>query len=647
MAGFFSANDNQSSMAKTTGSRDAASSAPPHALAPLVLAALGVVYGDIGTSPLYTLRQCFGNRDDFPVTPDNVLGILSLIAWSLIVVVFVKYVLVILRADNKGEGGILALLALVMRSLRARPALRQFALVAGLLGFSLFLGDSIITPAISVLSAVEGLELVTPMFTPYIVPLALGILIGLFVIQRRGSAVLGSLFGPITGIWFVVIGGLGAVQIVENPVVLAALDPRYAAAFVQSNGWSVMVSLAAVVLAVTGAEALYADMGHFGRRPIRVAWMSVVFPGLLLNYFGQGALILGDPTTVESPFFLLAPSWLLLPLVGLATAATVIASQAVITGAYSMVHQGMQLGFLPRLKVIYTSEAERGQIYVPKLNWWLMVSVGALVLGFGSSDGLASAYGIAVTGTMAIDTVLAAIAAIFIWRWHWLPVTALFGALLAVDLAFFSATAMKFLSGGWVPLAVALAMFVLMITWLRGRKILYRALAEDGMNIDTFLSTIAKRPIQRVPGTAVYMTRIGASVPHALLHNLKHNKILHDRVLLLSVRTDDVPEVERSRRAELTDLGGGFYRATLHYGFREQPDVPEALKEYAALGLPLVPEELSFFVGRVNLVDAERPKLARWRRWLFVFATKNALSAPDFYKLPPNRVVEMGAQMAI
>jgi KUP system potassium uptake protein len=619
----------------------------PKALAPLAVGALGIVYGDIGTSPLYALHVTFGDGKLFTITQENVFGILSLIAWSLMIVVTLKYVVLIMRADNRGEGGILALYALLRRLLRVQPSLRKPVMVAALAGLALFFGDSTITPAISVLSAVEGLEIATPAFRRFVVPISLAVLVGLFVIQRHGTRRVGQLFGPIMAIWFVSLAAMGVAHIQDQPAVLSAFHPKYAIAFVEAHGIGVLVAFGAVVLAVTGAEALYADMGHFGRKPIRLAWISVVFPGLLLHYMGQGAFLLSDPNAIRNPFFLMVPAYLLYPLVALATIATVIASQAVISGAFSMVHQGIQLGLIPRLEVLYTSSVERGQIYVPKANWWLLAAVIFLVVWFQKSSNLAAAYGIAVTGTMMIDTVLASLIALLMWRWPMPIVLLLFGFLLTVDLLFFASTSLKLADGGWAPLVLAGTLLALMLTWVRGREILYRRLEEQGMGLASFLKAIEERPVKRVPGTAVYLARIGENVPHALLHNLKHNKIIHERVVLLTVKTEDDPYVAPQDRVEVAELSQGFHRAVIHYGFRETPDIPRDSVALARAGLALKLEDSSYFVGRVTLVRADRPTLPRWQRRLFFIVTRNAYSAPDFYKLPPNRVVEMGAQLAI
>ena len=615
--------------------------------AALTLGALGVVYGDIGTSPLYTIRQCFGQAGGIAATEENVLGVLSLIFWSLFVVITLKYVLLIMRADNRGEGGIMALIALTRRGPKGKPRTRRLLLMAGLFGAALFLGDGVITPAISVLSAIEGLEIATPALKAYVVPLSLIVIVGLFLVQDRGTGAVGALFGPIICVWFVVLGALGLIEIVKVPKVLAAIDPRHAAMFAANHGWRAFVVLGSVVLAVTGGEALYADMGHFGRRAVRLAWFTLVLPGLLLNYFGQGALVILDPAAVRNPFYLLGPAELLYPMVALATAATVIASQAVITGAFSLSNQAIQLGYCPRLAVRHTSAQRIGQIYVPQVNWALLVAVLALVIGFESSDHLGAAYGLAVTGTMAMTTVLAGAAALGRWRWPQ-PLTFLaFGLFLAVDLIFFGATTLKLLEGGWVPLLIATGLYVLMSTWSQGRDALYARLRADRMSVEDFVDGLKPDSINRVAGTAVYLARIGDGVPHALLHNLKHNKVLHERVVLLTAVTEDIPVVAEDQRVDVVALPKRIYRVTVRYGFRETPDLPRALRHCAAKGLEFDMMETSFFVGRVTLVRAKKPRMARWRRRLYFALTSNALSVTDFFRIPPNRVVELGAQIEL
>jgi KUP system potassium uptake protein len=618
---------------------------PKRPLPALTIAAIGVVYGDIGTSPLYTMREVFGDDGALPLTETSVLGVLSLIFWSLFVVVTLKYVLVILRADNRGEGGILALATLAQRNLSPRH--RRTVLVLAMLGAALFYGDGIITPAISVLSAIEGLKVATPLFEPYVVPFALGILISLFVLQSRGTGKIGSLFGPVVCLWFVVLGFLGLVQIVEAPYVLWALDPTHALILFTAHEWMAFGTLGVVFLAVTGAEALYADMGHFGRRPIRIAWFGLVLPGLLLNYFGQGALLLTEPSTAANPFYMLAPAWALYPMVVLATWATVIASQAVISGAFSITGQAVQLGYLPRLSIRYTSAQTMGQIYVPAINWLLLAGVVLLVLGFQTSSNFAGAYGIAVSAAMVIDAVLAGIAAHGGWGWRPALVVAVFGAFLAVDVTFLSANTLKIFAGGWVPIVLAAAVFILISTWRRGREVVFERLYRAAPALRSFLTTLSRQPPTRVPGTAVFLSANPAVVPRALLHNLKHNKVLHDRIVVLKVETEDVPRVPTTKRVEIEHLGANFHRVLVRYGFMERPDVPAALSS-CQLGPPEpTPMDTSFFLSRETFLPSARPDLPRWREQIFIHMANAALDATRFFKLPPDRVVEIGTQVEI
>jgi KUP system potassium uptake protein len=620
--------------------------APPERRLPaLTIAAIGVVYGDIGTSPLYAMREALGRSGVLPLTEASVLGVLSLIFWSLFAVVTLKYVIVILRADNRGEGGILALASLAQRNLSPRG--RRIVLVLAMAGAALFYGDALITPAISVLSAIEGLEVATPLFEPYVVPFALGILVALFFIQSRGTGQIGLLFGPVVCLWFLVLGILGFVQIVQSPYVLSALNPTYGLALFADQPWSAFVTLGAVFLTVTGAEALYADMGHFGRLPIQIAWFGLALPGLLLNYFGQGALLLADPDTVANPFYLLAPAWALYPMVVLATWATVIASQAVISGAFSISAQAVQLGYLPRLNVRHTSAQTMGQIYIPGINWLLLAGVVLLVLGFGSSSNLAAAYGIAVSGTMGITTVLAGIVAHRHWGWPAGLVVAVFGTFLAVDLTFLSANALKILAGGWFPITLAVAVFCVMSTWRRGREVMYERLYRGAPSLRSFLTSLSLRPPTRVPGTAVFLSANPAVVPRALLHNLKHNQVLHERVVVLKVETEDVPRVPTSKRVEIEHLGANFHRVLVRYGFMERPDVPAALSS-CQLGPPEPTlMDTSFFLSRETYIPSTQADLPRWREQIFVHMADLALDATRFFKLPPNRVVELGTQVEI
>ena len=611
----------------------------------LALGALGVVFGDIGTSPLYTMKEVFGGHH-LALTQDNVLGILSLVFWSLMLVVSLKYVSVMMRADNKGEGGILALLTLAQGQAPLGSRIRWVLMSLGFLGASLFFGDSLITPAISVLSAVEGLEMGAPALHPFIVPLALGILVGLFVIQRHGTAAIGKLFGPVMLLWFGVLGLLGVLGILRNPQVLAALSPTYALQFFAAHGVAGFLILGAVVLAITGAEALYADMGHFGRRPIQMVWFACVLPALVLNYFGQGALLLASPEAVRNPFYMLAPEWALYPMVGLATVATVIASQAVISGAFSVTRQVIQMGYAPRLIIRHTSAAEAGQIYIPFVNWTLMAGVALLVLGFQSSSNLAAAYGIAVTGTFAIDTIL--VCMVMRVRWGLSLGATLAGMLtfLTIDLAFFSANAVKIPDGGWFPLAVAMLVFTLLVTWKRGREIVQQRLQETAQPLAPFVDVLLAHPPIRVPGTAVFMTADAHGAPSALLHNLKHNKVLHERVVILNVRYAEVPYVAADRRLEIEKLAEGFYHVVVRYGFMDDIDIPLALSE-CACGMQFELMDTTFFFSRENLIPTRGAGMSPWREHLFATMARNAASPMTFFRIPANRVIELGAQIEI
>lgn len=615
-------------------------------LATLTLAALGIVYGDIGTSPLYAIKEVFGStHHPVPITPENVLGILSLFFWSLIIVVTLKYVSFIMRANNKGEGGIIALMTLALQKGVPGTWQQKLLVTLGLFGAALFYGDGVITPAISVLSAVEGLEIITPAFKPYILPITLIILVGLFIFQRWGTASVGALFGPVMVLWFAILAALGAAAIIENPSVLAAINPLYAFNFLQGNSVLGFFALGAVVLCITGAEALYADMGHFGARPIQYAWLGYVLPALLINYFGQGALLLADPSAVENPFYLLAPEWGRYPLVILATVATIIASQAVISGAFSITQQAMQLGYTPRLAIQHTSDREMGQIYLPAINWLLLISIILLVVEFGSSSKLAAAYGIAVTGTMLITNILAIAVAIRLWDWS--PTRAVLGALpfICIDLGFFLANSVKIPDGGWFPLVFGLVVFILLTTWKRGRELLGERLAADAMQLRPFITSIAEGGVERVPGTAVFMTPDPESVPHALLHSLKHYKALHEQVIILSVKVFDVPYVPELDRVEVHRLSGNFAQVVVQYGFKDEPDIPAALTLCAEAGLTLDMMDTSFFLGRETLIPKLGSSMAYWRALIFVAMFRNAGSATAFFKIPSNRVVELGSQV--
>ncbi len=617
-------------------------------IAALSLAALGVVYGDIGTSPLYAIREIFGGRHHpVPITPDNVLGILSLIFWSLIVVVSIKYVVLILRADNKGEGGMMALMALVLTKAKLDARSKATVIILGLFGAALFYGDGAITPAISVLSAVEGLEVATPAFKSYVIPITIGILVALFSVQRHGTAAVGVAFGPITALWFLTLAVLGILQIARHPDILLAISPSYAFTFLAAHPSLGFFSLGAVFLAVTGAEALYADMGHFGRKPIRLAWFALVLPSLLLNYFGQGALLLNNPAAIQHPFYLMAPGWLLYPLVVLATAATVIASQAVISGVYSMTQQAVQLGYAPHMTIQHTSASQMGQIYMPGVNWALLVVVVGLVLTFKSSSNLAAAYGIAVTGTMVVTTSFAFLVARNEWQWSKVKALAVFSPLLIIDIAFFAANAVKIQDGGWFPLVFGAAIFTLLATWKNGRERLSTRLNSGALPLQDFIASLAGSGITTVPGTAIFMTPDPDHVPNALLHNLKHNKVLHQANAIATVVVLSVPRVPDTQRVLVERLSEQFYSIKIFYGFTEQPDVPAALEWCTEQGLELNAMQTSFFLGRETVVPKVDAGMAQWREKLFVTMFRNASTAASYFRLPPNRVVELGTQVVL
>jgi KUP system potassium uptake protein len=616
-------------------------------LAALSLAALGVVYGDIGTSPLYTMKEVFAGNHPIPLTPDNVLGILSLILWSLLVIVSVKYVIFIMRADNRGEGGIMALIALALHDAKGNPGREKMIMLIGILGAGMFYGDGVVTPAISVLSAVEGLEVATPAFRPFIIPITLCVLFSLFFVQRKGTASIGALFGPLMLLWFSTLAALGLYNLLANPGVLKALDPSYGINFLFENRSIAIVAMGAVVLSVTGAEALYADMGHFGRQPIQLAWFSFVLPALVLNYFGQGALLLAEPTAVQNPFYHLAPDWALYPLVALSTVATVIASQAVISGAFSVTRQAMQLGFVPRFEVQYTSEKAQGQIYLPGINWGLFAAVVILVLGFKSTNNLAAAYGIAVTGDMVITSLLATVVAAKVWGWGWPRAIVLFSCFLVVELTFLFANLLKIPDGGWFPLVAGMLVFVLMTTWKRGRQLLAERLSGEGIELETFIDALLVSMPARVAGTAVFMNSSPTGVPHAMLHNLMHNKVLHERVIVVSVQMFDVPYVPEIDRIEMRKLKGDFYSVIVQYGFKDDPDIPAALSLCAEQGLKFETMETSFFFGRETLIPKLNSDMALWREKLFIAMFRNAGSATSFFKIPSNRVVELGTQVVL
>ena len=625
-----------------------ADSRPPRAgaLASLTLAAVGVVYGDIGTSPLYALKEVFAHGR-VPLTPENILGILSLVFWTLTVVVSLKYVTLILRADNNGEGGLIAMLALASQAVKARPVLRSRLLLLGIFGTAIFFGDGVITPAISVLSAVEGLEVAAPGLHRFVVPVTLVVITLLFMAQRYGTTVVGRLFGPVTLLWFAVLALLGVVHVLENPQVLVALSPTFALGFLVNHPGISFIALGSVVLCVTGAEALYADLGHFGKRPIRLAWFVVVMPALLLNYFGQGAMLLLDPAKAKNPFYEMAPEWALFPLIGLATLATVIASQALITAAFSVTKQAMQLGYLPRLRILHTSVRETGQIYVPFVNWALYGCVVFAVVMFGSSSALASAYGIAVTIDMTITTVMT----FFVIRWAWkLPLwlcIAATGFFFAVDIVFLAANAVKILEGGWFPLVIGAGMFTLMVTWKRGRRLMADRMRDESIELEPFLESIFLSPPVRVSGTAVFLSAESGATPFALLHNLKHNKVLHEQNLFVTVQHHEVPWIGFGRRCEVESLGRDCWRVTLHFGFKNEPDVPDALKLLASRGVQLDDMETSYFLSRDTVIPTFGGGMAMWREKLFASMHRNAAAAADFLHLPTNRIVELGTKVEI
>ncbi|GAA4719240.1 potassium transporter Kup [Sphingomonas lutea] len=645
----------------TTASAGAESSAPadnPHGhahgpLSKLVIGAIGVVYGDIGTSPIYAFRETFAGHHTLAPDRLHIFGVLSLIFWSMMIIVSLKYLTVIMRADNKGEGGSLALLALINRSIGKEKRWTAWIVLLGVFATALFYGDSMITPAISVLSAVEGLTTVNANLQPFVVPIAVGILVGLFSIQSRGTAKVGSMFGPVMFVYFLTLATLGVWHVLDYPsVLLAMLNPFNAVNFFLQEPLRAFFAMGSVVLAVTGAEALYADMGHFGRKPIRVSWVTFVMPALLLNYLGQGAMLLAQPAaqaieTVRNPFFYLAPEMLRLPLVLLATAATVIASQAVITGAFSVTQQAIQLGFIPRLRILHTSERAAGQIYIPLVNWALLVMVLLLVITFQSSSNLAAAYGIAVTGAMLIDSVLIAVVLLMMWKWNrWLSI-GLLALFFTIDLLYFSANMLKVPDGGWFPLLVGVVAFTLLTTWASGRKLMIDRMSEASLPMEIFIKSAAPSAA-RVQGTAVFMTSSASGVPHALLHNLKHNKVLHERVILLTVKIEDVPYVPAEKRSEAKDYGSGFYRVILRYGFMEEVAVPDALAQLKECGPQCKTMDTSFFLARQTLLpSAKRPGMALWRERLFAWMLRNSVSAMEFFKLPTNRVVELGSQLEI
>ncbi|MEO6434312.1 MAG: potassium transporter Kup [Tepidisphaeraceae bacterium] len=618
-------------------------------LAALTLLAIGVVYGDIGTSPLYAFREAF--KPEYGLAPSqmNVYGVLSLIIWALILVVSVKYIIFVMRADNRGEGGILSLLALVLQRKHRESERRQrmIVIVLGLIGAALLYGDGIITPAISVLGAMEGLEVVSPTLHYLIVPMTLGILVGLFLMQKWGTAGVGKIFGPVTLVWFIVIAVLGGIEIAKEPRTLLALNPWYAVRFFLDHGFGAFIVLGAVVLAVTGAEALYADMGHFGKRPIRTAWFAVVFPALLLNYFGQGALVLRNPAAAENPFYLLAPSWFQYPLIAIATAAAIVASQALISGAFSLTRQCVQLGYCPRVTIVHTSKSQAGQIYIPEVNRALMVGCIFMVLGFRNVSAIGAAYGIAVTGTFIVTTLLMFVLARSWWGWSLARAGLFSAAFLTIDVAFFGANVLKVMHGGWVPLLIGAALFLMMTTWFRGKAIVADMMNRATLPIDLLIQDVAKRKTPRVSGVAVFMTPVSQGAPVVLLHHLKHNKMLHEQVVLLSIVATEVPEVADDTRLTVEVLQEGFFRAISRYGYMETPDVVKVIEKLEPWGVRNRPGETSYFLGRERLLPTGTGALAKWRKNLYIFMSRNTPSAAEFFGIPPNRAVELGAQMEL
>ncbi len=616
-------------------------------MAGLTLAAVGIVYGDIGTSPLYTMKEVFSKEHGLPLNEANIFGVVSLILWGLFIIVAIKYVTLILRADNRGEGGIMALTAMALESVGKASRWHFLLFVIGLFGAALFYGDGVITPAISVLSAIEGLEVATPAFSPYVVPITLVVLIALYAVQSKGSAGIGKWFGPIMVIWFVALAVMGVINIIKMPMILGALSPLHAVRFLVSNGWLAFLALGAVVLAFTGAEALYADMGHFGRKPIRMAWFMVVFPALGLNYLGQGALLIVTPDAVSNPFYQQLGAWSVYPLVALSAVATVIASQATISGTFSMTKQAISLGFMPRMKIVHTSSQEIGQIYIPAVNWLQLLVVVAAVVGFGNSSNLASAYGIAVTGTMLVTSILTFFVIRYGWKYN--PILCFVATVFftTIDLAFFSANGLKFFHGGWFPVVLGIIMFTVMVTWKRGRELVFDNLKKHAIPLEAFLSSLFVSPPVRVAGTAIFLRGESDGVPHALLHNLSHNKILHERVIFLTLHNEDIPWVPAYDRVKVTDLGHDCYQIDVFYGFKNEPDIPKALDLCEPFGLTFERMETSYFIARQTIISRPNSGMALWREWLFVIMSKNSRDAADYYQVPTNRVIEVGSQVEI
>ncbi|WP_444633780.1 potassium transporter Kup [Cupriavidus oxalaticus] len=614
----------------------------------LVLGAVGVVFGDIGTSPLYALKECFSKEHGIAFSTDAVLGVISMLFWAMIIVVSIKYVVFIMRADNDGEGGVLALMALVLRTVAQRSAKARILMMLGIFGACMFYGDAVITPAISVLSAVEGLEIAAPQLSRFVIPITLAILAGLFLIQRHGTAAVGKLFGPIMTAWFLTLGALGVFNLVQAPEILKAVNPLYGITFLVEHALQAFIVLGSVFLVLTGAEALYVDMGHFGARPIRIGWFVLVMPCLMLNYFGQGAMLLHNPAGAENPFYLMVPELLRIPMVLLATCATVIASQAVISGAFSLTSQAIQLGFVPRMRVRYTSAAEIGQIYLPVVNWLLLVLVIGVVISFKKSENLAAAYGIAVTTTMVITSILAAVCMRSVWKWNTAMVVVVGAAFLLVDLSFFAANLLKVAEGGWFPLLLGSMAFFMLMTWYSGRKLLRARSLEDGIPLEPFIAGLLAHPPHRVEGTAVFLTGNTESVPVSLLHNLKHNRVLHERVVFLHFITRDVPYVDDDHRLSCKDLGGGVFILKSEYGFKETPDVQKVLDlADRKLGMHFELMETSFFIARESVIPSKLPGMPMWRESLFAWMHQNGAKPSDFFQIPANRVVELGTKVEI
>lgn len=616
-------------------------------LAALTLAAIGIVYGDIGTSPLYTMKEVFAEEHGLPLNEPNILGVVSLILWGLIVIISLKYVTLVLRADNRGEGGIMALTALALSSVTQKSRWYYPVMLLGMVGAGLFFGDGVITPAISVLSAIEGLEVATPALKPYVIPLTLTVLVALYMAQSRGTAGIGKYFGPIVLVWFITLAIMGIVNIVANPSILAAFNPLHAFRFLAHNGWYAFLALGAVVLAFTGAEALYADMGHFGRKSVRLAWFSIVFPALGLNYLGQGALLLSHPDAVSSPFFQQLGPWSVYPLVVLSTMATVIASQATISGAFSVTQQAIALGFLPRMRILHTSEREMGQIYIPFVNWAQLIAVVLAVVGFGSSSNLASAYGIAATATMLCTTFLTFFVIRFGWKYPLLLCFFATGFFFIIDIALFSSTSLKIIHGGWFPLAISAVMVGIMLTWKTGRELVSQTMRKNLIPLDAFLQSLFINPPFRVEGTAVFFRAEGDGVPHAMLHNLMHNKVLHERIVFMTVDSKDIPRVMAEDRVKVEPLGQDCYQVTVQYGFKDERDIPAALAQCKAAGLEVDPMTTSFFVPRTTVIATVGAGMALWREALYIGMARNARDAADYFKIPTNRVIELGAQVEI